>query len=59
MREFGLAETMPTVATAWGALSRAIRLASVIIRTAPWSASRLTAIGVVPAWASCPLTVIS
>ena len=59
LREFGLESTKPTVAQALGGKAWPSRLTASIMRAAATSASLRSGIGVGPAWASCPVTVIS
>ena len=57
--EFGETSSMPTVEHAFGWFARPMRFTVSTMREAPTSASRRRGIGVGPAWASIPVTVIS
>ena len=59
LREFGFTSTKPTVETASGAWFRAITLTPSTIRAQASMASFRKCIGVLPAWLSRPITVIS
>ena len=59
LREFGLEFSTPTVATACGGREVAMRRTSVTMPAAPARASLRRSMGVVPAWDSAPVTVIS
>ena len=58
-REFGETSSMPTVEQAFGWFASPMRFTASTMREAPTRASRRRGIGVGPACASIPVTVIS